>query len=65
MRKKYSDLPTKPRAQLLEEQGYKLFTIRDRDTGEVVRECWAKTRRNAMRQARYHRNKQKEGGAGV
>lgn len=62
MGNRYADLPVKPLAQALEEQGYKRFAIRDRETGEVVYECWAKTRRNAVRQARYHRNKNKKQG---
>ena len=65
MRKSCTDLPTKPSAQVLEEQGYKRFEIRDRETGEVVYKCWAKTRRNAVRQARYHRNKNKKEGGNI
>lgn len=55
--KRTNQEPVRTRRQILEEQGYKRFDLRDRETGEVAYTCWAKTRRNAVRQWRYHRKK--------
>lgn len=59
MRRSIDREPIRSRREILEERGYKKFELRDRETGEVDYVCWAKTRRNAVRQRRYHQNKNK------
>lgn len=60
MRRIIPQEPIRTRREVLEEQGYQKFELRNRETGEVEHVCWAKTRRNAVRQWRYHRNKKNE-----
>ena len=59
MRRSIEREPIRSRREILEERGYKKFELRDRETGEIDYVCWAKTRRNAVRQRRYHQNKNK------